>query len=644
MTLHCCEPQRSLAMTLRIGAYELIRELGRGGMGVVYLARETELERDVALKFLADGYAHDAHVRTRFLLEARAMARVSDPHVVPIYAVGETEGRPYFAMEYLSGQSLETVLQLRQKLSVQDAANCVLQAAQGLQAAHEAGVIHRDIKPGNLLLTNKGQIKVADFGIAHSSGLSKRLTATGGIVGTQAYLSPEACMGQPADARSDQFALGVVFYELLTGRQPFYDPAPLKSLISIVEQALPPLHDTLTPLPTAVDFIVRRLLSKAPNDRFTSMAHLVEALIAAGIDARSKAITPMPDSEAFHSSTPRTPLSEALLRAHAKSTLDAGRSDALQQTTEWPRAPSPQAPSLQVPSRQPQSPGQRSPTPTTQVAMLAPKPTGPSQHVARRYTLLAAMCVCAALAAGSVWWFTKDAAISGAALPVAPVATPITAKANDSPNVAPTPQVAEVAIERTPPSTITAPQTEPTAKPASTPKPTVTSSTTVARTTPVATPSSRAPLPTIAEHNPTTAPVDVPTPAPSTAIGQDPNRLPVMLIVVGNNDVRTAEVANRVRRKLMSDRVRFVDATTSASLQKLASNGDAGDALIAARGKAVSAVVVDASDPTVRIRVYEVNSRVSRGGWRVAPDRAIDSELSEFSLTEILQQVRGHGG
>ncbi|MEO6064169.1 MAG: serine/threonine-protein kinase, partial [Lysobacterales bacterium] len=216
-------------MQARVGHYEIVAELGRGGMGVVYKGHEAALGRYVAIKQLAPSLAHDESIKQRFLREARAMAALNDPHIVQIYLIGEEDGQPFFAMEFVEGESLSALLKREGRISAAHAARVVFQTAQGLATAHAKGVIHRDIKPGNLLLNTRGMLKIADFGIALSASdsLASKLTATGGFVGTPGYLSPEVCMGKPVDARADIFALGVVLFELLTGRMPFRDESPL---------------------------------------------------------------------------------------------------------------------------------------------------------------------------------------------------------------------------------------------------------------------------------------------------------------------------------------------------------------------------------------------------------------------------------
>ncbi len=264
---------------MQIGNYEIQSELGRGGMGVVYRAFEPALNRVVAIKMLNDGIAHQPALVARFHREAQAMAALSDPNVVQIYAVGTHQGQPYFVMEYIEGESLSARLK-RERMSVSEARKLIRQAASGLQAAHERGLVHRDIKPGNLMITPKNVLKVTDFGIALSEGSGERLTGTGGVVGTPGYLSPEACLGEPLDARTDVFALGVVFFEMLTGRLPFDDKSPYGLMIAVVQAQIPDVTQLNRDVDAGTLAILTRMLERKPEARFQSCAELVQALDA----------------------------------------------------------------------------------------------------------------------------------------------------------------------------------------------------------------------------------------------------------------------------------------------------------------------------------------------------------------------------
>ena len=205
-----------MSETLAAGRYRIERTLGSGGMAVVYLAHDEELHRRVAIKVLAEHLAGDDSFRARFLQESKLAGRLSHPNVVQVYDAGEAEGSPYIVMEYVPG---DTIAQ-RGKLSSRDAVPLALQACAGLQHAHAAGLVHRDVKPANLLVREDDVLKIADFGIARAAELT-RLTQHGTVLGTAAYLSPEQAAGEEVTTATDIYSLGAVVYELLTGRSPY---------------------------------------------------------------------------------------------------------------------------------------------------------------------------------------------------------------------------------------------------------------------------------------------------------------------------------------------------------------------------------------------------------------------------------------
>jgi serine/threonine-protein kinase len=227
-------------------------------MGVVYKAHEESLNRFVAIKVLSDQLASDEQFLSRFLREARAAGALSHPNVIPIYFIGEDNGRHYFAMEYVSGRSVLQMIRQEGKINNPRAAQIVLQAAHGLSAAHEKGIIHRDIKPANLMVDDRGVVKIADFGIALAAEAKARLTATGTLMGTPGYLSPEQCLNEVVDHRADIYALGVTYFEMLTGKLPFNAESPLALLRQILQETPP----DVTQLNPEVDQESRRILMK----------------------------------------------------------------------------------------------------------------------------------------------------------------------------------------------------------------------------------------------------------------------------------------------------------------------------------------------------------------------------------------------
>jgi eukaryotic-like serine/threonine-protein kinase len=246
-------------------------------MGDVYRATDTELGRTVAIKVLADRYAHDESVRERFKREALAAARLSgSPNTVTIFDVGESDGHPYIVMELLEGGTLEDRLKSGGAQDPSDAIRWLDQAARALDAAHAAGVVHRDVKPGNLLLNARGEVSVADFGVASAVGLDS-MTMTGTVLGTAGYLSPEQAKGERATPASDRYALGVVAYELLTGKRPFASDSTTAEAAAHVHAPIP-YPSQHGDVPPELDPVLRRALAKDPAERFESSAGFVAAL------------------------------------------------------------------------------------------------------------------------------------------------------------------------------------------------------------------------------------------------------------------------------------------------------------------------------------------------------------------------------
>ncbi|HSN01674.1 MAG TPA: protein kinase, partial [Rudaea sp.] len=279
-------------MKEHLGHYDIIAELGRGGMGVVYKGYETSLNRYVAIKVLAESLAHDESVKERFLREARSMAALNDPHIISIYFIGDDAGQTYFVMEFVDGESLGSLLKREGKLKPEQSAKIVYQTALGLATAHDKGVIHRDIKPGNLMITSKGAVKIADFGIALSSqDFSKKLTSTGEFVGTPGYLSPEVCQGKPVDQRSDIFSLGIVLFECLAGRMPFTDESPLGLMLEVVKAEIPDVRTLNAEVDPELERILAKMVAKDPAERYQSCQELVADLSRHPLVAKGGPIT-----------------------------------------------------------------------------------------------------------------------------------------------------------------------------------------------------------------------------------------------------------------------------------------------------------------------------------------------------------------
>jgi serine/threonine protein kinase len=265
---------------MNYGRYQIENEVGRGSMGVVYRAHDPQIDRTVALKVLRqDKVTSDAFVR-RFLKEAKAIGRLSHPNIVAVYDVGEDQGSIYIAMEFLEGEPLQEVIQ-KGKLALREAVDLVIQVAETLDYAHQKGVVHRDIKPSNIILTPDGQVKITDFGIAHVDDPTATLhTMVGEIMGTPAYMSPQQVLGHPTDGRTDLFSLGVILYELSTGRRPFGGEGKNLATVfnEIVKDNPPEPAVASESVPKELSTIIMKCLSKTPEDRFQTGREFAEAL------------------------------------------------------------------------------------------------------------------------------------------------------------------------------------------------------------------------------------------------------------------------------------------------------------------------------------------------------------------------------
>ena len=270
-----------------ISHYQILRKLGEGGMGEVYLAEDTRLGRQVALKFLPASFQYDSDRRSRFLKEARAASALRSPYVAAIYDIGEHEGSQYIAMEYVEGDLLSQRL-AHDHFPVRDALEIVSQVAEALDEAHQMGIVHRDIKSSNLILTGRGFVKVLDFGLAkmiqHSGETSEddhdrtllfgKETAPGIVLGTAAYMSPEQARGLSVDGRSDLFSLGVVLYELVTGRKPFSGETISDLLVAILDREPVPISHHSAAIPPQLEWIINKALRKNRDERYQSAKDL----------------------------------------------------------------------------------------------------------------------------------------------------------------------------------------------------------------------------------------------------------------------------------------------------------------------------------------------------------------------------------
>jgi len=285
----------------RIRQYVVEAHLGGGGMGVVYRARDTKLRRHVALKFLPPHRSAHPEANERFMREARAASALDHPRIGTIHEIAETEeGQIFIAMAYYAGQTLKAKITREGPLPVEEAIGHAIQIAEGLARAHEAGIIHRDVKPANVMVTNRGRVKLVDFGLARATGQpalprtgqgptavvdQSQLTRTGQALGTAAYMSPEQARGETVDARTDLWSLGAVLYEMLTGRRPFRRSRPEAVIDAILNEEPKPVSSLQPEVPSVLASVIERCLQKDSNERYATAAALLDDLRAAHANA-----------------------------------------------------------------------------------------------------------------------------------------------------------------------------------------------------------------------------------------------------------------------------------------------------------------------------------------------------------------------
>jgi Protein kinase domain len=325
----------ALAAGSRIAGYTIEQQIGRGGMAVVYRASDGRLNRPVALKILAPEFASDEGFRQRFIREMRAAAAVDHPNIVPVFDAGEADGELFIAMRYVSGQDVRTLLAAERRLPAARVAHLTAQAASALDEAHSRGLVHRDVKPGNMLL-GSGQadhLYLSDFGLSKQLVSSAPLTLTGQFLGTLDYMAPEQIEGRDVDGRTDLYALACTAFEMLTGEPPFRRDQGLAVMWAQVSAPAPSLRALRPDLPPAVDQVVARALAKSPDDRYRSCTEFARALAAACDPGRSQAA-----GQAHRAAAAPTgpPTERARIPASAASWQPAPRGPA---AASWPPAP-----------------------------------------------------------------------------------------------------------------------------------------------------------------------------------------------------------------------------------------------------------------------------------------------------------------
>ncbi|PYU23960.1 MAG: hypothetical protein DMG32_15085 [Acidobacteria bacterium] len=434
----------------QIGRYEILQEIGRGAMGVVFKGRDPLIGRAVAVKTITSGVAESTDLLERFYREARAAGGLQHPNIVTIYEMAESGGAPFIAMEYLEGEGLEKLIARKPAVPLGTKLGYVVQACRALEFAHRRGVIHRDVKPANIMVTHDGIVKVVDFGIARIADTSK--TQTGALLGTLAYMSPEQLRGQHADASCDIWALGVVLYELLAYQRPFTGQNHAAVLLSILQDEPRSLRQLLPECPVALERIVSRALLKDDKERYSTMEALLKDLetVSASFEREgspSVAGKPIPSANG-----PQT--LAATQRIDVQALSNAGET----------RASKPNAPAVRPVAQQPNTPAvaghAASATPIVKPDGRPPaKPTAqpprPQNHSfgptkARSWRKAAAICAVVAMAALVAFAAVRHRKIAAATadpevkvnpIPPAPplTATPSTATKNAVP---PTPQPA----------------------------------------------------------------------------------------------------------------------------------------------------------------------------------------------------------
>jgi serine/threonine-protein kinase len=276
----------------KIGRYEIKTEMGRGGMATVYHAYDPSFDRDVAIKVLPREFLHDPQFHDRFQREIKTIALLEHPAIVPVYDVGEEDGMPFFVMRYMSGGSLSDWIE-RGRFSLEDTARIIERIAQALSYAHKKGVIHRDLKPDNILFDGNGDPFVSDFGVSKFSEAATNLTGSG-IIGTPAYMSPEQAQGESIDHRTDVYGLGVIIYQMLSGKQPYHADTPMGVVVKHITEPIPQILKANPDLPESMDTIIKSALAKDKQKRYDSVTDLSRALNLAAFGRESSTVNALP--------------------------------------------------------------------------------------------------------------------------------------------------------------------------------------------------------------------------------------------------------------------------------------------------------------------------------------------------------------
>ncbi len=422
----------------QIASYRLVEEIGRGGMAVVYRARDVRLDRWVALKVLSAEFARDDAFRQRFIRESRTAAAVDHPNIIPIFDAGEAGGVLFIAMRYVGGQDVHRLLHRTGPLPAARAVGIVTQVAAALDAAHACGLVHRDVKPANMLLGGQAEtgsggdhVYLSDFGISKAENATTNLTLTGQVLGTLNYLAPEQVEGRTVDGRADGYALACAAFEMLAGTPPFHRDENLAVMWAQVSAPPPPLTAHRPDLPPAVDRVMARALAKAPADRYQSCpafaTALQEACRTAVASSRGGTVVAAPVRRGAPPTVGDVPPADRerpvprLIPAAARDAVPGGNLPA-RDASQAPAAAAPRLPSPVPPSPVPPSPVPPSPVP--------PRPRRRGLAILSACVLILAVAAAATALhrRGSLFgrWGgapTSGAAASSAAAPLGPAAT-----------------------------------------------------------------------------------------------------------------------------------------------------------------------------------------------------------------------------
>ncbi len=292
-----------------LGPYRIINQIGKGGMANVYKAYQPSVDRYVAIKVLPSQLAESKEFATRFHQEARIIAMLEHPHILPVFDYGESDGVAYFVMRYLDAGTLKDRMESGRPLPLTEIDKIFTQLTDALSYAHTHGIVHRDLKPANALINSYGNIFLTDFGIAKLlESASPRLTQTDAIMGTPAYISPEQAQGNPVDQRSDIYSLGIILYEMVTGRVPFVADTPLAVLFKHVTDPLPLPSAVKSDIPEAIEQVILKALAKDPQDRFATAVDFG----AAWKHALEQTATPRPAPKAALATVVRPDFNESV--------------------------------------------------------------------------------------------------------------------------------------------------------------------------------------------------------------------------------------------------------------------------------------------------------------------------------------------